>query len=388
MVDAAGTILRHTAPPAKLLPRLLTGAEAADAHASACAGRCPAPAQHPDWVASWIDQSDADTFVAQLMKGDEAPVFSLPLEVISHGPVKTARWMSGSHANGNFPAVASDAPAIDAGAIRILIEHIASSRPDIDILLLERQAEAMNGAANPLLSLPCGESPNPALSVSLEGGFDAVLDRSSGKRKRKKHRSQNRKFEALGGWRRYRAETAEQVASLLDSFFEMKRQRFEKLGITNSFAEPGVQRFFSALFTNAVTRSETPFILHGLEVGGVLRAVTGSSLCSNRVVCEFSSFADDEVAHASPGDFLFFENIREACSDGREIYDFSVGDEAYKRLWCDRMDIQFDSRFALTAKGRMAALAHRAAADAKRIVKKNDRLWNTAKSIRRSMAGG
>ena len=41
------------------------------------------------------------------------------------------------------------------------------------------------------------------------------------------------------------------------------------------------------------------------------RAVRGNTL-----ICEFGAIAEDELAHASPGDFLFFDNIREACESG------------------------------------------------------------------------
>ena len=102
-------------------------------------------------------------------------------------------------------------------------------------------------------------------------------------------------------------------------------------------------------------RPPPPFVLHGLEVDGTLRAVTGSSRTSTRIICEFGTIADDDLAHASPGDFLFFENIAEACRQGLAVYDFSVGDEPYKRLWCDLETRHFDVIIPLSAKGRLLA---------------------------------
>ena len=66
--------------------------------------------------------------------------------------------------------------------------------------------------------------------------------RTSGKRKRKKHRSQTRKFEAAGGFRRIEAQHAETRSNaLLDAFFAMKEVRFQKMGIANVFGDAEVQ---------------------------------------------------------------------------------------------------------------------------------------------------
>ncbi|MEX0344034.1 MAG: GNAT family N-acetyltransferase [Rhizobiaceae bacterium] len=388
MVDATGVILRKSATADNFSPMVVSGAEAAQCHASVCEDLCPAPSQHPVWVANWMSHSGTDAFVAVVCDVHEEPVLSLPLQTSVSGGVKVATYQSGSHANGNFPAIRPGSQPVPQAVLVGLVEEIAKARPDIDLLLLERQAATSNGVENPFLAFPHSDSPNPALAVSLDGGFDAVLARSSGKRKRKKHRSQVRKFESLGDWRRYRADTPSSTEQMLNAFFVMKAERFQQMGIENKFADTGVQRFFHELFAEACTAPNPPFVLHGLEVAGKLRAVTGSSICTGRIVCEFSSFADDDAAHASPGDFLFFENIREACQLGMSIYDFSVGDEPYKRLWCDREEIQFDCRIPLTAKGKLAAMAYRTAAEAKRAIKSNSTLWQTAKKIRRTVSGG
>ncbi len=386
MVDAAGAYLKQHRTVDQPVPVVHAGPDGASIHAQACKDFFPAPAQHPDWVANWVAHSETDTIVAALHAGDKA-VFSLPLEVVSLGAIRAARFMSGPHANGNFPAMSPDSAPLDRETLKALTEQISIKRPDIDVILLERQARRISGQDNPLLQLPHTQSPNPALSVSLDGGFDAVLARANGKRKRKKHRSQTRKFEVAGGWQRIPAETADQIEAMCETFFAMKDARFRALGIKNTFDDSGVKRFFVHLFADAAQQSEPAFALHGLEVGGKLRAITGTSICATRHVCEFSAFADDELAHAAPGDFLFFENIREACESGAEIYDFSVGDEGYKRRWCDRVEQQFDCSIPLTARGRLAAMAYRGSTEAKRIVKSNEALLRAAKTIRRKLAG-
>ena len=134
-------------------------------------------------------------------------------------------------------------------------------------------------------------------------------------------------------------------------------------------------------------RHRPSFVLHGLEVGGKLRAVTASSLTPNGLVCEFGAIADDELAHASPGDFLFFDNIEEACQRGLKIYDFSVGDEPYKRLWCNLETRHFDVTIPLTIKGRALALQMRLAARLKAFIKNSPTVWKLTKLLRKRAVG-
>lgn len=345
-----------------------------------------APAQSPLWVEEWVANVGPDGFIA-VVEWDGKPGLALALEVVRSGPFRVARLMGGSHANGNFPA--ADPEFLRAGPVdwKALFAAVRASRPEIDALVLERLLPEMGGLANPLLALPSFPSPNIALAIGLDGGFDVLLSRNSSRRKKKKHRAQMRKYEAAGGFRRIEAATPEEVSRLLDAFFAMKESRFRKLGVADVFGELEVRNFFRSLFRDALAESPPPFVLHALEVGGKPRAVTGSSLAPGRIVCEFGGITDDELAAASPGEFLNYENIDEACRQGFKIYDFSVGDEPYKRLWCDIEMRHFDAVAPLTAKGHVLALALRLKAGVKAGIKNSPTLWKLVKLLRSRAAG-
>lgn len=345
------------------------------------------PAQSPEWVSAWARHSLHETLIVRLSDSD-GHLMSLPLELAAQGRFRVARFIGDRHANGNFPLTDRRTDGrIGSVQLRALLESIHQQRPDIDLLSLERQLHACGGVPNPLLSWPHSESPNLSLAVDLDGGFDAVLSRASGKRKRKQHRSQARKLEAAGGFERRMARTPDETDAMLEAFFAMKAERFARMGIQNVFAPAPVQAAFHTLFSEATAGKHPKFVLHGLEVAGRLRAVTGSSLTDDRIICEFSSISEDELTEISPGRFLFFENIQEACEQGLKVYDFSVGDEYYKRLWCDLETTQFDNFIPLTRKGRAMALTRSAIAGGKRIVISDPRLWAMAKAMRKRLSG-
>ncbi|WP_367714979.1 GNAT family N-acetyltransferase [Nitratireductor sp. GISD-1A_MAKvit] len=342
------------------------------------------PAQSPDWISAWARHMREAPIIARLADA-HGHLMSLVLETARQGPFVTARFVGDRHANGNFPLLDRRVrDGLSPQHLDMLREGIRRVRPDIDLLALERQLRCLGDQTNPLLAWPHGDSPNVSLAVDLDGGFDAVLARASGKRKRKQHRSQARKLEAAGGYRRIRAATPEEAASMLDAFFEMKAHRFARMGIHDVFAPHHVRSAFHALFGEATAEPDPKFVLHGLEVAGKLRAITGSSRAGSRIICEFSSISDDELTEASPGRFLFYQNIEEACAEGLELYDFSVGDEYYKRLWCDVETIQFDTFVPMTLKGKSLAGATSGFARLKRLINGSPRLWSLVKTARRS----
>ncbi|MER8981785.1 MULTISPECIES: GNAT family N-acetyltransferase [unclassified Mesorhizobium] len=398
MVDATasfdGNRLAATEASTRALPRdhadlsiSVASTDGLAAYAEFCRSALFGPAQSAAWVQNWAAETRPDLLVATLSV-EGKPVFSLALEVASKGLFRIARFMGGRHANGNFVAADPNWLAkADIPALRSVLAAIAKARPDIDLVALERLLPDLDGVANPLASLDHFSSPNLSLAVDLAGGFDALLSRASGKRKRKKHRSQIRKFEAVGSYRRIEARTPDEVDTLLDAFFEMKELRFRKMGIANVFGDAQVRGFFRALFMQALAEDKPSFVLHGLEVAGKLRAITGSSRSGKRLICEFGAIAEDDLGHASPGDFLFFDNIQEACETGFEVYDFSVGDEPYKRLWCDIETRHFEVLVPLTVKGRMLALTLRQGARLKAFIKNSPMIWKLTKVLRRKAAG-
>ncbi|PWK67500.1 GNAT family N-acetyltransferase [Aminobacter sp. AP02] len=346
-----------------------------------------APAQSPVWVSAWMNTNNPDAFVATL-SANGRPVVSVALEVRREGPFRIARFLGGTHANGNFPAVDREwLPTATTHDIDALISAIGRARQDVDLVALDRLVASFDGLPNPLLKLPSAPSPNVALAVNLDGGFETVLARTNGTRKRKRHRSQQRKYDSVGGARRTTAANAADANAMIDAFFAMKQQRFGSMGITDVFADAEVRSFFRKLFVGALQHDKPPFVLHGLEVAGKYRAITGTSRAGSRLICEFGAIADDELAYASPGEYLFFDNIAEASRQGYAVYDFSVGDEPYKRQWCDIEIRHADVLVPLTAKGRLYALGLKSTSRIKGAIKNNPTLWPLVKRLRSGVRG-
>jgi CelD/BcsL family acetyltransferase involved in cellulose biosynthesis len=340
--------------------------------------------QSAPFVRNWQAHVNGDCFVAALYDG-EAAALLLPLEVIKSGAVRFARFPGGTHANGNFPILSRRA-AVGPEDIRLLMRAIRAARPDLDALLLSRQLQSLGGLNNPLLNLTTAPNPNPILSASLGCGFEGVLERSNPKRKRKKHRQHGRRYEEAGGHRIVTASSPDQIRAMLDRFFALKAERFARTGIHDVFADEGVQAFFHALFGEAAGKTPRTFELKALEVGGIIRALIGKSYWMGDLTVEFGAIAEDDLVSASPGEFLFFEDIAQSCEEGIRVYSFGIGDEPYKRDWCDVAEPLYDSMAGFTLKGRAQVAAYRIRNAAAASIKNNARVWSLVKKLRARMS--
>lgn len=354
-------------------------AKALAAYRTFCGCALYAAPQAPVWIESWTANVNPDGLIVTLRQGAR-PVMMLALEIVRYGPFRVARFMGDSHANGNFPAFAPSASP-EPAALRAMARAMREVRPDIDLVALERQNPAQAATPNPLLPLATAASPNVALAVDLEGGFAALLARRNGARKLKKVRQQARHFEELGGYRIGRADTQGEVERVLGAFFAMKRLRLARQGIADVFAAPALRSFFTELFVKSLAEPSRPFFLSVLEAGGKILAVDGLSRDDHATISQFSAIGE-ESNRLAPGFMLKFANVEQACTEGKRIFDFSVGDEPYKRSWADIETRQFDCFLPLTAKGRLLDGAMRLRGGAVRIVKSNDRLWAFTKKAR------
>lgn len=354
-------------------------ARACENYRSFAGQRVTGAAQTPVWYETWLAASGQTGRIIWVFEGDR-PVAALPLvEARRHG-VTILEFAGGGHANGNFCPCAGTSLQIP---LSLLARAVKDAAPHIAMISLERQHRVLAGQENFLASQATRSSPNIALAASLEGGFAKLLERANGKKKAKKRRLQLRRFEEVGAQELRSAATIADIDQILPAFFEMKQARFKKAGIADVFAEPHIRKFWRDLFVASLDEPARPFSLEVLLVAGKPRAITGSSLLADRSVCEFGAISDDELTSVSPGEFLAYSNIETACAKGLSLYDFSVGDEAYKRSWCDMQITHFDMVMPVSVIGRVMAAGSSALVATKQRVKSNPRLLRAARAVQR-----
>lgn len=341
-----------------------------------------------DWCHAWATTHDSRLLIVEGVHAGRTEMI-LPLEIVRHGPVRIARFVGSRFSNINTglytEAFSTLAPP------PVLRRALDRARGQLsryfDLFMLENMPLHWRGREHPFSQLPAVLNQNAAFQLSLHPDFERTLSQINAKRRRKKFRQCERRLAALGGYEHVVAEGSHDASRTLGLFFQQKAARFEALGLPNVFRDEQTQAFFRALARIPAGSGSYPLQLHALKIrdgseAGRVIAIAGLSRKGDHVICQFGSIDDGFAAETSPGETLFYLMIEKLCGDGVALFDFGIGDQAYKRSWCNIETAQYDLLWPTTLAGSAIATLHRARAGAKRSIKQNPKLYGFVQRLR------
>lgn len=338
--------------------------------------------QRPAWVSNWQRTVNPDVFCV-VARSDARIELVVSFEVIKKGPLKIAIFPGGSHANENFACVSNT--LIDFNQekfIARLTSTVKSARTDVDAIYLHRQVQFHDGLTNPFLVPMQATETDIALSLQLNEDFQVVLQTRDGGKKQKKIRQSARRMEERGGWTYEIAKKPADIERSLQAFYDLKAIRLASKGIANVFGSAEIKNFMTQIFVDASVNGSNEFEAHILKLEDNVVAFAGASRNSQTLTVEFSA-VDDTERNLSHGEFLYFHMIADACKRGIATFSFGVGDEPFKRSWCNIQTSQYNTMIALTTKGAVAARIEAMQTRAKRMIKSNKRLYTWLKNLRK-----
>jgi CelD/BcsL family acetyltransferase involved in cellulose biosynthesis len=119
-----------------------------------------------------------------------------------------------------------------------------------------------------------------------------------------------------------------------------------------------------------------------LDVGETVAAVSLGLTFRDCYYLVLSSYHDSEFSRFGPGRAHLHELLRHAIDSGYRRFDFTVGDEPYKRDWSDTEVRLHDHLAAATLRGRAMAAITAAFRRTKRLIKQNPVLWRAFSKVR------
>lgn len=343
--------------------------------------------QSYDWCRAWVETHACKLLIVEGFSEGRTHLI-LPLEIVRHGPVRTARFLATSFSNINTGLYTDEFRFLAAPPrLRQAFEQARSQFSRyFDLFMLEKVPLAWRDETNSFADLPSVLNQNAAFQLELFEDFERTLAQINAKRRRKKFRNSERRLMALGGYEHVVAGTAEDGCDLLETFFRQKSARFDVMGLPDVFRDEETRNFFRHLACVPQTGDNYPLQLHAVrlkgENDGRIVAIAGLSRKGDHVICQFGSIDDTIAADASPGEFLFYLAIQKLCGEGARLFDFGIGDQTYKRSWCTIETPQHDLLWPTTVAGSAVAAVHRAKAGAKRIIKQNPQVYSLLQRIR------
>ena len=343
-----------------------------------------------DWLAAWQRHIGVLNGVtpAIVVERDGAGAIQilLPLAVRKAGIVRELTWLGAELCDYNAPLLAANFSArIDAKRFMALWEEIArclQAHPSLryDVVDLEKMPETVGAQQNPMRHLGGTMTPSGAYLTHLTGDWETYYTTKRSSATRRRDRTKRKKLGEFGALTFVTPTDAGDILHTLDTLMAQKARSFAHMGVANLFAKPGHADFYRALAADPATR---PLVhVSRLDVGTTAAAV---NLALTHRGCYYhllASYDDGELSRFGPGAAHLHDLLHYAIDHGFKVFDFTIGDERYKRDWCDTEMKLYDYIAPATWRGALVAAPMLAGQRLKRWIKQTPAVWSAFSAAR------
>ena len=311
----------------------------------------------------------------------------LPLAAESTRLGQRLVWHAADLCDYNAPLLAPDfddlvPPREFAALLRAVVTLISDHRQlRCDFVVLERMPERIGRQGNPFLALGVTVNPTGAHHMTMRGPWQQFYRDKRSSATRRHDRSKRKHLGEYGEVRFVSAGTPCEARATLDTLFAQKQASFAARGVPDFLARGGTREFFKAMASDPSLAG----IVHvsRLAAGESTVAANLGMVFRGRYYHVLASYQAGEIARFGPGTAHLHDLMDYALQRGCSEFDFTIGDESYKRDWCDVAERLVDFRAALTAQGAVAVRATAAAIGDKRLIKHSPTLWAAFSRSRR-----
>lgn len=342
-----------------------------------------------DWLSAWQRNLGAPEGVKPVIvigRHQGAIMFVMPFALDAGG--RTLRWLGASLCNYNGPLLAPDF-ARRVGPARFLavwreVRRLLHSRLGYDTIDLEKMPATIGAQPNPFCALRVTPHMNKAYLTNLGDNWDSYYEGKRSAATRRSDRKKQRRLAEHGEVTCPTATSREEIVRTLDALIEQKTASYARLGVDNMFEQSGYRDFFLDMATGAQSAQLTH--MSRVDVGTEIAAANFGLVHRGAYIYLLASYNDGEVSRFGPGHLQLLEIMRYAIGQGLKVFDFTIGDEPYKREWNDfELDL-YDHVAPATLRGMAVAAPMMAKRELKRRLRQSPRVWNAIRRARMAIS--
>ncbi|HLH12229.1 MAG TPA: GNAT family N-acetyltransferase [Methylovirgula sp.] len=344
-----------------------------------------------DWLCAW--QREIGTrrgAIPLIVIGREHGdiLFILPLMIERRALVRRLSWLGSDLSDYNAPLLAKDF-SHRFGSERFLalwqdicwlIRGSAACR--FDVVDLKKMPQTIGPQRNPFLALKLVVAPFGAHATELGKNWDAFYASKRSASTRQRERNKLKKLAEHGEICFVTPTQPEEIERTLDWLLDQKTESLARMGIASIFERPGIRQFYLDVAKRAPRLAE----VNRLDIGSTIATASFGLIFRGSYHYLVASYRGGDFAKYGAGNVHLHHLLRRAIDLGLDHFDFTIGDEPYKKNWCDSEQILYEHASAVTLRGRLAVAIIGAMSRAKRIIKREPVLWNAFVKLR-ALAG-
>ncbi len=344
-----------------------------------------------DWLSTWlrnIGVREGCKPAVVIGRYEGAVLFLMPFALEGGAGLRKVSWLGSYLCNYNGPVLAPDFSR-RVSSLQFIklwrdVQSLLRRQLGHDIVDLEKMPTMIGEQANPFCAMRVTPHVNDAYMTVVGGDWDAYYAIKRSSSSRRTDRKKRKRFSDFGETRFITAGNRDDVIRCVDELIDEKRRSYAKLGVVNMFEWPGYRDFFIDLATDAHSSSMTH--ASRVDVGAKTVAANFGLMHRGRYYYILAGYDDGDLARFGPGAMQLQDVMRYAAEHNCPLFDFTIGDEPYKREWCDVEISLCDFVSPASWRGSVAAASTVPFRQIKRSIKRNPTAWAFVRKVR-SMLG-
>lgn len=343
-----------------------------------------------DWTTHWYADIGRHREIAlslvDVRDRDGTPLAFLPLGMEKRLFAQALIWLGGDVSDYHGPILTPEGLGRLNGDTLDQLWTDLHQRSGAAYADFHRQPTVIGDRSNPFCAMGQLAQSQSALSATLTDDWATYYSAKRSKKTRHNDRRKRRKLEAMGALRFEIATTSEDIDRQVSAMLVQKDRYVARLGQTNSLRQRGHDDFLKRLAQNETAGFRT--VLCALKLDDDILAAQWGVVHDRRLYSIIASYSDGPHSRYSTGDMLLHELLAWCFDNDVDIVDFTCGDEAYKRAWCDQsLELQ-DRLLPITSLGHACVALKLMAGAVRRKAKSSPTLRSTVALFRRLAGNG
>ena len=274
---------------------------------------------------------DTNNICVVVVFHEDKILFILPLEITTKYNIKILQWLGGNHSDYFSPIISKDFDLSKEKFIK-LWKQIKNSLPEFDIILFNKQPLEVVVKKNPFVQFLSNHKDSYIHKILLPESWESYSELTLKKKFRMQNTRSEKVLNKMGNLSFKIIPNSNEKVTFIDEIFNQKNDHLKSLGIKEIFEEKDIN-FYKAFEGLKNKKIETH--ISYIKLDDQIIAAHWGIVYKNRFYYLIPSMNAKNLAKYSPGRLLIENLIKWSIANKLKIFDFTLGDEKYKKSWCN-----------------------------------------------------
>lgn len=291
--------------------------------------------QSLNWILNWYENVGLPVHKIELcivsisLEGKLNAI--LPMGISASKTLKKLVWLGGIHSDYLGPII-SRKNSIEYNFDTVWNEVIRLL-PSFDLIYLDKQPPLINDCRNPFFDMKNVQIIGRSYQADIENGWDEY-SKTIPKKVLSDTSRQRRRLAKLGNLSYQIIEKNDLKNEFFKELFKFKSMRYKEMGIKDILKKNEHKKFYLEMPMQINSLSQTH--LSVLKLNEEIIALHWGAFDQNTFYYLMPAYSCERWEKFSPGKILLEELIISCTQMGINMFDFTIGDEQYKKIWSNK----------------------------------------------------